>query len=156
VLPGFHLDVVGDGPERSALEALRRSLGLESSVSLLGERRDVARLLGDADLFALASTSEGLSVSILEALDSGLPSVVTNVGGNPEIVQHGTTGWLVPSASPEALAVALKALLEDPQALTAMGRAARLRAEQHFDLRGVVARYVSLYLDLLATRRRAS
>jgi glycosyltransferase involved in cell wall biosynthesis len=149
-LPGFHLDVVGDGSERPALEALSRSLGLQGCVSFLGERQDVVGPLRDADVFTLASVSEGLSVSLLEAQASGLPAVVTSVGGNPEVVVDGTTGLLVPAGSAEGLAAALTGLLGDPARLVVMGRAARLRAERHFDLRVTVAQYESLYSGLIS------
>jgi glycosyltransferase involved in cell wall biosynthesis len=152
-LPNFQLDIVGDGPERRALEALRTSLGLETRVHLLGERDDVARLLSGADVFALTSTSEGLSMSILEAIASGLPVVATAVGGNSEILIDGTAGLLVPPGNPASLASALLSVLEDPTRLASMGRAARKHAERHFDLRDVVARYESLYRDQLAVAR---
>ncbi len=150
--PSFRLELVGDGPERAALERLRLDLGLESQVSFLGERHDVLERLRAADVFALSSTSEGLSLGLLEALAAGLPIVATRVGGNAEIVTDGETGQLVPPADPAALSAALLACLTDPSRLTAMGRAARKRAEEHFDLAKVVARYESLYLELLAAR----
>ncbi len=151
-LPSFRLELVGDGPERAALERLRLDLGLEGEVSFLGERHDVLERLRAADVFALSSTSEGLSLGLLEALAAGLPIVATRVGGNAEIVTDGETGRLVPPADPTALATALLACLTDPPLLVAMGRAARRRAEEHFDLAKVVATYESLYLELLAAR----
>jgi glycosyltransferase involved in cell wall biosynthesis len=153
-LPDFRLDIVGDGPSRASLGALRTELGLESCVRFLGERHDVAELLASADAFALASTSEGLSISLLEALAAGLPIVATRVGGNPEIVEDGVTGVLVSPGDVDAVATALVSLLSDAGRLTSMARAARLRAEQHFDLRRVVARYEALYVERLASGGR--
>jgi glycosyltransferase involved in cell wall biosynthesis len=149
-LPDFRLEIVGDGPARASLEALRSDLGLSGCVSFLGERGDVAERLASADVFALASTSEGLSVSLLEAMAAGLPIVATCVGGNPEIVTSGVTGELVPPGNVEALASALLSMLADPIRLASMARAARLRAEEQFDLRRVVARYEALYVQSLA------
>jgi sugar transferase (PEP-CTERM/EpsH1 system associated) len=149
-LPGFQLDIIGDGPCRRELEELNASLGLGTRVRFLGEQEHIRHLLATADLFALASTSEGLSMSILEALASGLPVVATKVGGNPEVVADGSTGFLVPPADPASLASALLRVLSDPQRLVSMGRAAREGAERHFDLRDVAARYEELYRQHLA------
>lgn len=153
-LPAFRLDLVGDGPERASLERLRSELDLDRQVTLLGERHDVPMRLQAADVFVLSSTSEGLSLGLLEALAAGLPIVATQVGGNAEIVTDGETGRLVPPENPGALAAALLDLLTDPARLSAMGRAARHRAEERFDLSKVVARYESLYLEHLTGKRR--
>lgn len=155
-LPDFQLQLVGDGPERAALESLRAALGLETCVSFLGERHDIPQLLAAADVFALASSSEGLSISLLEALASGLPIVATRVGGNPEIVASGAIGILVRPRDDDALATALISLLNDPARLTSMAHAARLHAEEHFDLRHVVARYETVYVERLAATSRSS
>ena len=151
-IPSFRLDLVGDGPERAALEALRSELGLDHEITFLGERSDVGERLQSADVFALSSTSEGLSLGLLEALAAGLPIVATRVGGNGEIVTDGETGRLVPPADPGALASALIDVLTDQPRLIAMGRAARQRAEESFSLAKVVGRYESLYLELLAAK----
>lgn len=153
--PGFRLDLVGDGPERPAIDRLRSELGLEDSVRVLGYRDDVAPLLAEADFFVLTSTSEGLALTLLEAMASGLPVIATDVGGNHEIVVHGQTGFLVPPRSPAAVAEAVRHLLADPDRAIAMGRAGRLRAEQSFDVRTMVARYESLYEKLLSRRYSA-
>lgn len=153
-LPSFHLELVGDGPERAALERLRSELSLEGQVTFLGERHDVLERLRAADLFALSSTSEGLSLGLLEALAAGLPIVATRVGGNAEIVTDGETGCLVPPSDPSALAEALLACLTNPPRMSAMARAARRSAEERFDLARVVATCESLYLELLGRTPR--
>ena len=84
-----HTRIVGDGPDRPALEAEIRRLGIGNHVELLGERRDVAELLADADVFVLSSSSEGMPVSVLEAMAVGLPVVGSSVGGVPEHVVDG-------------------------------------------------------------------
>lgn len=148
VLPGLRLQIVGEGPMRQSIEALRDDLGLRESVSLLGERHDVARLLGGADVFVLPSWREGLSIAILEAMAAGLPVVATWVGGNPELVEHGRTGFLVPPRSPGPLAEALVAVLSEPGRCLQMGREARAHVEAHFDLIRTVERYERLYYEL--------
>jgi sugar transferase (PEP-CTERM/EpsH1 system associated) len=148
--PGFSLDIVGDGPERQGLERLRSELGLERSVRLLGHREDVAPLLAAADVFLLTSTSEGLALTLLEAMASGLPVVATDVGGNREVVVHGETGFLVPSGSPSAVAEATGRLLKNPELARAMGRSGRRRVEQSFGIRAMVGRYERLYGELLS------
>jgi glycosyltransferase involved in cell wall biosynthesis len=151
-LPGFRLDIVGDGPERAALLALRNELQLQEHVAFLGERADVPELLAAADVFVLPSVGEGLSMTLLEAMASSLPVVCTDVGGNPEVVAAGETGLLVPPQQPAALAAALLALLRDPARARRLGAAGRHRVEVEFDVRRVVASYEALYRALLARR----
>ena len=85
-LPEFQFLLVGDGPERTSLQALSRDLKLENCVQFLGERRDVPELLSHASVYAGSSLTEGISLTLLEAMAVGLPIVATHVGGNPEIV----------------------------------------------------------------------
>lgn len=146
--PQFAIDIVGDGPSRAALEALCDELRLRRHVHFLGPRHDVRKLLEQSCLFALSSTSEGLSISVLEAMAAGLPVVATDVGGNPEVVIHGETGLLVPARSPEKLAAAVLELWRDFQRAERMGQAGRVRVEEHFDLRRVAAKYEALYSRL--------
>ena len=99
--------LVGDGPLRGELEQLARSLGLADRVRFLGVRDDVADLLAVADMFALTSVSEAASITLLEAMASQVPVVVTDVGGNPEIVRHGIDGLLAPRGDAPAIAAAI-------------------------------------------------
>jgi glycosyltransferase involved in cell wall biosynthesis len=157
VEPNFRLDLVGDGPAATELLALRDELSLGDCVHFLGYRQDVSSLLAGADLFLLSSLKEGISLTLLEAMATGLPIVATDVGGNREVVAHGETGLLVPPRSPEALAGAILSLIQDPNRARAMGTAGRRRVEDHFDLRQVVATYEELYrscLTRLGTRGR--
>jgi glycosyltransferase involved in cell wall biosynthesis len=144
--PGIHLEIAGDGPLRSELEQLAKNLGLDRHVRFLGEVRDIAALLSRASLFVLPSNSEGISLTLLEAMARGLPIVTTKVGGNVEVVIHGETGLLVPPASPPALAGAILKILGDSSKSQLMGRAGRRRVEAFFDIRQVVAQYEKLYL----------
>ncbi len=146
--PDFQLDVVGDGPERQSLEALRRELRLEGAVTLHGHHDDVRPFLLGASLFVLASLSEGISLTVLEAMAASLPVVATDVGGNREIVVPDETGVLVPAGSPGSLAQAMLGMIDDPARARALGRAGRRRAELSFDVRRMVSRYEDLYAEL--------
>src|SRR5690606_28303944 len=105
--PEFRLKLVGDGAERPRLERLAGELGIAHAVEFLGERKDIPLLLATAGLFVSSSKSEGISLTLLEAMAIGLPIVTTRVGGNPEIVMDGITGKLVPALNPDALASAI-------------------------------------------------
>lgn len=140
--------MIGDGPERPALERIAGELGLGGAVLWLGERQDVPRLLSAADAFVLSSLSEGVSIAILEAMAVGLPVTATMVGGNPELVEQGRGGLLVPPADPEALAGALGRLLDDPALAKAMGASARVRAEERFSLAATARAYAGLYREV--------
>jgi glycosyltransferase involved in cell wall biosynthesis len=148
--PSFRLDVVGDGPSRLALERLRRELHLERQVTFHGARDDVRGVLSEAKLFVQSSLSEGISLTLLEAMAEGVPIVATHVGGNPEVVDHGVTGLLVAPASPEWLAAAMLTILENPRLAQRMSDAARTRAERCFDVRQMAASYEALYEEAVA------
>jgi sugar transferase (PEP-CTERM/EpsH1 system associated) len=149
-LPPVHLVIVGDGPQRARLTQQVRELGLENSVTLAGQRDDVAALLKYFDVYVCSSIAEGIALTVLEAMATGLPVVATAVGGNPELVVEGKTGLLVPAHQPQALAATLGRLLQEPARLQAMGKAARKTVEAEFSVATMVARYKSLYDALLA------
>jgi glycosyltransferase involved in cell wall biosynthesis len=107
------LVVVGDGPERSRIQALITSLGLDRCVLLAGQQSDVKVYYAMADVLALSSHSEGSPYVLLEAMAAGLPVIATSVGGVPEMVAHNETAWLVPPRNPPAMADALHLLLTD-------------------------------------------
>ena len=147
---GFDAAIVGDGPERPALERELGELGLRERVSLEGERRDVPSLLAGSDVFVLSSHSEGLPVSVLEAMAAGLPVVASAVGGVAELVLDGETGLLVPPADQAALAAALWRLVADAGLRRRLGDAGRARAETLFDLDAFRRAHVELYCRELA------
>ncbi len=148
-VPDFRLRIVGDGPERTTLERLIDELSLREHIELLGERHDVPDLLAKSGFFVSSSRSEGLSLTLLEAMAVGLPVVTTSVGGNPEIVVDGHTGRLVPDHNPGALADAMVEMCHEREAWTAMGLLGRKRVEQHFEIRQMVAGYEALYDELV-------
>ena len=143
--PDFVLLVAGEGEEWGPLEKEASDLGLAANVRFLGFRDDVPSLLQAMDVFVLPSLSEGLPLSILEALALQKPVVATNVGGIPEILQDGVTGYLVSPRNPESLAEKILLLLRDPQIAANMGRAGRKRVEDAFGLDRMVREYQSLY-----------
>ena len=145
-LPDARLVMVGDGSERRALEEQARRPALAGRVIFLGRRSDVADLLPLFDAFALTSTSEGLPLTILEAMAAGLPVVSTNVGAIPEAVVEGQTGHLVPVGDTERLTAALLKVLRDPGLRRKMGQEAQKRARAMFDLKVMTRRYEDLYL----------
>lgn len=152
--PTFRLEIAGAGPEREALERQVEELNIQECVQFLGEVRDIPSLLARASLFALPSLTEGISLTLLEAMARGLPVVTTAVGGSPEVVANGYTGLLVPPREPTPLAEAIATLLRDPDLGRRFGQAGRLRAERFFDIRTMVARYEELYLHPHARRLR--
>ncbi|MGL4551222.1 MAG: glycosyltransferase [Gemmataceae bacterium] len=143
--PDFRLEVAGDGP---CGDQLRRQAGpLGDRVKFLGVVRDVPALLARARLFVLSSVTEGISLTLLEAMARGLPIVATAVGGNPEVVADGETGLLVPPRDPAALADALSHCWTRPELCARMGVAARKRVERRFDVRRMITTYERLYTD---------
>ena len=110
--PDFRLEIAGDGPLREELLQLSASLNLKTNVRFLGEIGDIPGLLGRARFFVLPSQTEGISLTILEAMARGLPVLATAVGGNPEVIQNGSTGLLVPAQDPSAACGSHAAFLE--------------------------------------------
>jgi glycosyltransferase involved in cell wall biosynthesis len=143
--PPVRFEIAGDGPCRGELLRLATDLRLAEHVVFHGELRDIPALLARARLFVLPSQSEGISLTLLEAMARGLPIVATAVGGNSEVVEAGATGLLVPARAPEALGQAIAALLADPARGRQMGLAGRRRVENCFDIRKMMARYEALY-----------
>ena len=144
------LVLVGDGPDREAVEALAASLGVRDAVAFAGERRSLGDLFAHADLFLLPSAQESFGLAALESLASGVPVVASDVGGVPEVVSHGETGWLVPPGDPAAMAAAALSLLADPPRRAAMGRAARAAALARFQPGPLVSRVEEIYRGVLA------
>ncbi|HMT60814.1 MAG TPA: GNAT family N-acetyltransferase, partial [Microthrixaceae bacterium] len=154
-LGGVHLDIAGDGRERPAIESLIDRLGVADRVRLLGYRADARHLLATFDVFVLASRLEGMSMSIIEAMLAGTPLVATDVGSIREVIEHEVTGLIVPPEDPEALAQAIRRLLDDPAWARDLADAARSVALDRFTAAANVASFELLYDRVLAARRKA-
>ncbi len=145
-----NLILVGPGHDRQALEALAQDLGLAHRVQFVGSVENPDDYLRAADVFVLPSVAEGMSNSLLEAMASGLPAVVSGIGGNTDLVTDQIHGRLVMTATADEWSRALLDLLNNPGEARNEGRAARARVESEFALDVVVDRYVALYRHMIA------
>jgi glycosyltransferase involved in cell wall biosynthesis len=148
-LEATHVAIAGGGPEETALRGLIRELGLEDRAHLLGVRSDVPAVLRCADVFVQPSLSEGLPLAVLEAMAAARPVVATRVGGVPEAVIDGETGYVVDPGDPELLAEAIGKVLARSDRGEALGRAGWERARRHFSVAGMTDRYIDVYLENL-------
>jgi glycosyltransferase involved in cell wall biosynthesis len=143
--------IVGDGPERHNLEARAQVLGIDSHVRFLGHREDARRWLAGCDAYVNCSVSEGISLTILEAMAAALPIVATRVGGTPEVIDA-SSGRLIPSRNPAALTAALLELAGHPELRESLGRSARRRLEDRFTVDRMVREYEEVYYSVAADR----
>ncbi len=139
--------VIGDGPLRDECEAFIHKYGVAERVFLLGSREDAAELVWDFDVFTLFSRWEGLPLTIIEAMQAGVPVVANDVGGVGELVVDGETGFLIRGLDLEAAAQALLRLLSNQNLRRRMGDAGRQRARRKFSLEEMLTRYSELYLE---------
>jgi glycosyltransferase involved in cell wall biosynthesis len=148
-LPSVRLVLVGVGPELTAIREQVHRRGLDSFVRFLGLRTDVARLLRAGDLFLLTSISEGIPLTLIEAMAAGLPVVSTRVGGVPEVIEDGRTGLLAPAGDDALLAEKILELANKPALRTTMGQLGRERATTLFSETQMHGRYLGLYQEML-------
>lgn len=146
------LVVVGDGELRADLLQLVRELGVKDRVVLTGSREDIATLLGAFDCFVLSSYTEGLAMTLLEAMAAELPLVATRVGGNAEVVVDGETGIVVPARDTARLSEAMQWMSTHPAEARAMGARGRERAQARFSVEAMVSAYQDAYARALARR----
>jgi sugar transferase (PEP-CTERM/EpsH1 system associated) len=137
--------IVGDGSERTHLETFVAEQGLNGAVVFTGLRHDVPRLLGAMNVFALSSLSEGMPITVLEAMAARLPVVATNVGALPELVEEGSTGFLTAPQDAEAMANRLARVSQNPEMASSFGSRARQKVEREFSLDQILRRYADLY-----------
>ena len=150
--PELRFRIVGEGPRRLELERLAATLGVAGQVEFLGHREDVPALLAQADLFVLPSRSEAFPNGVIEAMAAGLPVVACAAGGLLDLIQHDTTGILVPPGDVGALATAVHALVQDPDRAQEMGDAARQFVQQRYSFERMVASFEDLYVSGLRGR----
>ena len=152
--PTAQLIIVGEGPERAALENQARALGLtlghDQAISIPGSVSDSTETLRQADLFVLPSREEGMSIALLEAMALGLPVVASSIPGNLRLVDDLEQGRLIPAGDPAALAEAIIAQWENPDRATRMGLAARHRVEREFSIEAVAKAHLALFRELVA------
>ncbi|HEV2068994.1 MAG TPA: glycosyltransferase family 4 protein [Acidimicrobiales bacterium] len=147
--PEVRVVIVGDGPSHDRLARRVERLGLEDVVALVGSRPSGADVLAVADVVALASRWEGWPLVVAEAIQLGRPVVATAVGGIPEMVVDGVSGWLVAAGSPEALAESLDAALADPGLAMRRAEAARSHFDERYDPGTLVEAVESVYRQVL-------
>jgi len=143
--PEVRFVVVGDGPQRAALEEMARRLGIAGQVAFTGFVSDVRALMADLDLLAISSLWEGFGLTAVEAMALGIPVVSTEVGGLPEVVLHGETGLLVPPANSAALAKSMIWMLEHPKAAVEMATKASSVVNEKFTAQVMARRTEELY-----------
>jgi glycosyltransferase involved in cell wall biosynthesis len=152
-VPDAHFGIIGDGPERPSLSALRDRLGLAERVHLLGERPNGVRLVAAFNVFALPSRYEGLPLALLEAMGAGLPVVASDLPETREVVRPGRDGLLVPCGSSSHLAEALRHLLDSPETAATMGESGRERVRTEFSEQRMQEQTISIYREVLGERR---
>lgn len=145
VVPEVHLVLVGDGPERGRLEQLARQEGVAEAVHFTGFRDDVPAVMAALDAFLLTSFTEGTAMTLLEAMAAGTPCVATDVGGNPEIVIDGQTGYLVASDDDARLAERIGVVLGEPGRAAELGEAGRRLFTERYTVENMVDAYEALY-----------
>ena len=148
-IPNLRVLVVGDGPQRQALEATVDELGLGDTVVFLGLRRDVEQLLPSMDVCVNSSHFEGSPLAVMEYMASGRPIVATSVGGVPELLDGGRCGLLVPPRDPRALASAIRKLEQDPELRATLAARAVAKHRASFDIRANIKELERLYEQLV-------
>jgi glycosyltransferase involved in cell wall biosynthesis len=148
VKKSFKVLLVGEGPLKSYLENLIKTLGIEQYVKFLGFRNDIGNLLSISDIVVLPSLREGLSIALLEAMTAGKPIVATNIGSNSEVIKDGVSGLLVPSKDHKALAEAVMKILLNPDLAKKLGNSARVVYQNYYTEDRMLNEYVKLYKSL--------
>ncbi len=147
--------LVGDGPDRMPAEHLARKLGIYNEIRFMGKQDAVEEILSIADVFIIPSGSETFGLAALEAMACEVPVVASNIGGLPELVIDGETGFLCPEGDIEAFAEKTRQLATDNELLKRMGKAARKRAVEVFANEHVIPHYEQFYRDTIAKTREA-
>jgi glycosyltransferase involved in cell wall biosynthesis len=144
-VPDTCLVIAGQGEEEERLKALALELGIADHVQFIGLRFDLPEMYQLFDVFLLTSFSEGISVTLLEAMASGVPAVVTDVGGNREIVDEGKTGYMVPVDDEILMMQRIIALFQSQELSTSLSGAAQQRVARYFSFQGMMDAYCKLY-----------
>jgi glycosyltransferase involved in cell wall biosynthesis len=153
--PNVHVVILGRGEEQEALRAEATALGIADHFHLLGYCNDVQGWLNTMDVYAMPSLSEGLPLSLLEAMASTIPVVVTKVGGIPEVISDGETGFLVAVGDIDALARRIMLLLDQPSLAERIAKAGRSLVQRRFSLEAMAGAYSALYQEAVARGGKA-
>ena len=143
--PNVRFMIVGRGPLEQQLKEQAEALGIAGRVTFTGLRRDIPAILSQSDIFVLSSLWEGLPISALEAMAAARAVVLTDVGGNSELVEHGTNGLIVPPGDVPALANTLLSLINDSSYRLSLGKAARSHVQREFNIDFAAKQYETLY-----------
>jgi len=146
-VPDTRFLIAGDGPQRDNLKSQAEALGIADKVHFIGLRFDLAEIYQLMDVFLLTSFSEGISVTLLESMASGVPAVVTDVGGNGEVVKDRETGFLVPLHDETGFADRIVSILTDAECAQALGYNSRVRARQYFSFENMLTNYIGKYVQ---------
>lgn len=150
--PPVNLCLIGGGPLKASCVELAQELGVVERIDFVGDSNQVNKLLAQADVFVLTTHYEGLPLTIIEAMRARLPVVANAVGGIPELIKDGVTGVLLHTPTPEAVADALKNLLDNPERAKQMGQRGRERYLRHFTEQQMLDKLDALYAEILARR----
>ncbi len=134
---------------KNKLNLMINKLNLNQQIYFLGKKSNINEILKIMDIFVLPSLSEGFSNSIIEAMAAGVPVIATNVGGNPEAIEHNKTGFIVPVKNSTAIAEKIKKLLKYPKLREQLGQAGRLWAEHNYNIKKIIKQNENLYCSLL-------
>ncbi|MGB1262273.1 MAG: glycosyltransferase [Cognaticolwellia sp.] len=145
--PDIKLLIAGDGPLKDKIDAYIMENHFENIVIMLGERQDIANILNALDVFALTSSSEGIPMTILEAMAAHLPVVASNVGGIPQVVINGKTGMVINDKDTSGLVEAIRLLIEQPQLREKLGETGYKFLDSHYSINQVAAQYEKAYHD---------
>jgi glycosyltransferase involved in cell wall biosynthesis len=149
-VPDVHLAIIGEGNLRDSLAAYAADLDLSECVSLVKETQKIDSFYGAIDIFCLSSNSEGMPLTLLEALASGVPVVSTEVGGIPEIIENGKTGYLVPKGSAEEMAKRIVDLLQNPSKAAELALNGRNMVHERFPAEKMIQATEAVYEEVLA------
>ena len=154
--PASRFVVVGDGVLRQELDQYARDLSIRDMVIFTGWRRDLPRIYADLDVLVVSSDNEGTPVSAIESMASGCPVVATRVGGIPDVISDGDTGYLVPAGDADALASRILSLLRDDQEVSRLRAAARAFARDRYNLQRLISDIQAIYENLISKKGLAS
>jgi glycosyltransferase involved in cell wall biosynthesis len=153
---GFKVVIIGEGPDRPAIETMVQEYGLQSSVMLAGQQSDMPGVYAAMDIFVLPSLNEGLPMTILEAMAASKPVVATRVGAIPKVINDGENGLLINPRSSEALRDALASLLSDPDKCRHMGEKAHDWVSRNYTSEAMSLKYRQLYEEVLGSPELAA